>query len=135
MKNLYHKTSLLTLTRFKEIEKALEKSWSKATTFPELMKEWNEENKALGQCAPTALVIYDLFGGKIIYDKQNFHLWNELPDGTQIDFSRSQFLTKKTFSIYKYKTKEDLLKDESAIKTDLLKRYTLLKQKIMRIKG
>lgn len=132
MKNLYQPTKLLTLDQFQKMEKAFVDSWSIETTYPDLIYQWNEENKALGQCAPTALVVCDLLGGRLIYDKENFHFWNELPDGTQQDFSRSQFTDKRVFSAYKYKTKNDLLFDESGQRTNILKRYGLLKRRFQK---
>lgn len=129
MKNLYQPSSLLTKSEFKKIEKALENAWSQETTNPDVKNEWTEDNKAYGQCAITSLIIYDMFGGKLIYDKENFHIWNELPDKSQQDFSRKQFLNERTFSIYKYKTKEDILFDENGVRTKTNKRYKLLSKR------
>lgn len=129
MKNLYQQSDLLSKDDFKKIQLAFYKSWTRETAFPEVLKDWTPRNKALGQCAITAIIIFDLFGGRIIYDKENFHLWNELPDGTQHDFSRSQFKDKRIFKFYKYKLKEDILMDETGIRTDANSRYLLLKQR------
>lgn len=125
--NLYTPSDILSLDQFQKLEKAFELAWSKDTTYPDCKEEWNETNKAFGQCAITTLVVYDLYGGRIIYDKVNFHLWNELPDETQQDFSRSQFLEERVFSIYKYKTKENVLYDETGLRTKIEDRYKLLK--------
>lgn len=129
MKNLYQPSKIVSLEEFAKIEKAFEKAWSLETTYPDIKFKWSKSNKALGQCAPTALIVYDMFGGRLIYDKATFHIWNELPDGTQQDFSRIQFQEDREFSIYKYKTKEDVLYDKTAQRTDMVKRYTLLKQR------
>lgn len=129
MKNLYQPSKLLSRQEFKRLEKAFEQAWIKETTYPDVKEELSEQNKALGQCAITALIVYDLYGGRMIYDKANFHIWNELPDKTQQDFSRSQFLDKRIFTIYKYKTKEDILYDETGQRTKILLRYQLLKQR------
>lgn len=64
-----------------------------------------------------------MFGGRMIYDKVNFHIWNELPDGSQHDFSRTQFKDNTIFSIYKYKTKDDILYDERGLKFKIIDRY------------
>jgi hypothetical protein len=128
MNNLYSQTRIVPFHEFQKIENALYKAWSKDTTYPDTKEQWSERNKASGQCAPTSLVIYDLFGGRLIYDKTNFHIWNELPDGTQLDFSRTQFEENREFKIYKYKTRDDVLYDENAQRTNMLERYTLLKQ-------
>lgn len=129
MNNLYQISKLLSKQDFEKIEKALKNSWSKETTFPDTKDKWSEENKAFGQCVPTALVIYDLFGGRMIYDKANFHIWNELPDGTQQDFSREQFIDEREFNIYKYKNKEDILYDETGKRTQILRRFQIFKKK------
>lgn len=100
MKNFYQKSKLIDQETIAKIEKALELSWSIETTDPESKEKWSEENKAIGQCAVTAILIFDLFGGRMIYDKKNFHIWNEFPDGTQQDFTRSQFTDVRTFSVY-----------------------------------
>lgn len=130
MTNLYTPSHLLTLDQFQKFEKTFRKAWSKDTTFPDCKEEWSEINKAFGQCAITALVVYDLYRGKIIYDKANFHLWNELPDGTEQDFSREQFIEERIFSIYKYKTRENVLYDETGRRTNIEQRYKLLKKRV-----
>lgn len=130
MENLYQNSQLLTQKDFKKIEKAFEYAWSEETTSPIIKNEWSEDNKAYGQCAITALIICDLYGGKIIYDKANLHVWNELPDGTQQDFSRKQYKQDLIFTVYKYKTKEDLLSDNYGLKTQIIPRYQLLKQRL-----
>lgn len=107
----------------------LEKAWCKETTYPDIKNEWTEGNKAYGQCAITSIIIFDMFGGRLIYDKGNFHIWNELPDSTQHDFSRIQFQDERSFSVHKYKTKEDVLFDENGVRTKTDSRYKLLKKK------
>ena len=67
----------------------------------------------------------------MIYDKANFHIWNELPDGSQHDFTRSQFIDERVFSIYKYKTKDDILYDDRGKKTNIELRYKLLKNNFL----
>lgn len=129
MKNLYTFSQLLDKNIFNKFEKAFEIAWSKETTFPDVKEKWSNENKAYGQCAITALIIYDLFGGRIIYDKNNFHIWNELPDGTQQDFSRCQFEEDRFFTITKYKTKKEVLYDETGQRTNIVPRYQILKQR------
>lgn len=130
MKNLYTPTLLLSKKDFQKLEKAFTRAWSKDTTYPDVKNEWSEKNRAYGQCAITALIIYDLYGGRLIYDKDNFHIWNELPDGSQQDLSRSQFQEKRIFTIYKYKTKDEVLYDENGQRTQIVKRYQLLKKRV-----
>lgn len=114
---------------FRKFEKAFEKAWTKETTYSDVKDKWTEAEKSYGQCAPTALVVNDLFGGRMLYDKKNFHIWNELPDGTQQDFSRKQFKQPTVFTIYKYKSKDEILTDENGQRTKIDERYKLLKQR------
>jgi hypothetical protein len=76
------------LNHFKRI---LNECWSKDTCFPEMEKDWNEKNPALGQCAITAIIIQDYFSGYILYCCHNKRYWNRLPDGKEVAFTRSQF--------------------------------------------
>jgi hypothetical protein len=129
MDDFHQKSDLISPEEIQRIEKVLEAIWSRETADPDVRDQWSEENKALGQCAITSVLIYDLFGGRIIYDKANFHVWNELPDGSQQDFTRSQFKEERTFSLYKYKTKEDILYiDERGKRTKIEERYKKLKE-------
>ncbi|TSC85352.1 MAG: dITP/XTP pyrophosphatase [Microgenomates group bacterium Gr01-1014_16] len=124
----YHQDSkIISKKMISSIEEALESAWSRESTDPKEADNWSENNKAYGQCAVTSVLINDLFGGRMIYDKANFHIWNELPDGTQHDFTRSQFTNEKVFSVYKYKNREDILYDESGRKTHIEDRYFKLK--------
>lgn len=68
----------------------LEMSWTENTSSD---SGWSEYNPALGQCAVTALIIQDYFGGDILrcmVDKVS-HYYNRLPDGTFLDETASQF--------------------------------------------
>ena len=49
-------------------------------------------NPALGQCNVTALLIEELFGGRILKTRlqEGYHYYNEI-DGYRYDFSDSQF--------------------------------------------
>lgn len=127
MKNLHQKSDLISPEMISRIEAALEIAWARETTDPDSRDNWTEKNKSLGQCAVTSVLIYDLFGGRMIYDKANFHIWNELPDGSEHDFTRSQFENERVFSVYKYKTKGDILYDERGKQTKIEERYRKLK--------
>ena len=129
MENLYQQSKLISKEEFARIERVFQSAWGKDTVNPDALQEWSEENKALGQCAITALVVYDLYGGKMAYNRENYHIWNELPDGTQQDFSRCQFKDDRVFTITKYKTKEEILHDENGQRTNIIPRYELLKKR------
>lgn len=78
-----------------KLEKALKKSWSKETSY--CPDEWNKSNSSFGQCAITALVVNDYFGGEIVWaeallpDGQKISHFFNLIDGKEIDLTRSQF--------------------------------------------
>ena len=74
----------------KDLEEVLKKSWSKETSVDE---NWSADNPSLGQCAVTALVVNDYFGGKIMrcMASTGSHYYNEI-DGKLIDLTASQFM-------------------------------------------
>ena len=49
-----------------KIEKILLNIYSKETCYPKCRDNWNDNNKTLGHCAITALVLNDFLGGKIM---------------------------------------------------------------------
>jgi Domain of unknown function (DUF4338) len=52
-----------------------------------------ESNPAWGQCAVTALIVQDAFGGELLRSTIGgiAHYWNRLDDGSEIDLTRIQF--------------------------------------------
>ena len=76
-----------------ELKQLLMLSWEKETCSPSLRNEWNEGNPSLGQCAITALIVNDFFGGKIMrcMTSTGSHYYNLL-DGELIDLTVEQFL-------------------------------------------
>ncbi|OEU49333.1 MAG: hypothetical protein BA866_02185 [Desulfobulbaceae bacterium S5133MH15] len=71
----------------KEIREAFGKSWSSKTAI-----QWQPDNPALGQCNVTALLVDELFGGRILKTKlqEGLHFYNEI-NGIRYDFTDSQF--------------------------------------------
>lgn len=82
-----------------QVAGACRASWSVETCDPVDLPLWSETNRARGQCGVTALVINDLCGGDLILaevlrpdgSRQGVHFWNRLPDGSELDLTRSQF--------------------------------------------
>jgi hypothetical protein len=132
MENLYQPSQLLTKNDFDLISKALDAAWAADTTYPDLIDDFTDSNKALGHCATTSVIINDLFGGRMIYDKANFHVWNELPDGTEQDFTRSQFKDDRIFTIYKYQTRQEVLQSDVGKRTNIIPRYEVLKKRFLK---
>lgn len=79
----------------------LEYSWSAETSAN---PSWSEANKPLGQCAVTACVVEDYFGGEILNTKAKLpdgsidsHYYNSI-DGQEVDLTRDQFPEGTVFS-------------------------------------
>jgi hypothetical protein len=118
-----------------KLKEILRKAWSKETSAdPE---NWSNENPAYGQCAVTALIVNDIFGGKIVWaevdvnGKKVSHYFNVV-EGEEIDLTREQF-PKGTIvpkGVDKTKgfpsTRDYILSYEST-----RKRYEILKKRFM----
>ncbi|MET9595195.1 hypothetical protein ABZY45_30380 [Streptomyces sp. NPDC006516] len=81
-----------------DVEAAVRSSWDADTTTPEYRSRWNPGNPARDQCGVTALVVNDLLGGELIRgevrvdgERVDFHWWNRLGEGVEIDLTREQF--------------------------------------------
>ncbi|MFF1553324.1 hypothetical protein ACFVX3_20085 [Rhodococcus erythropolis] len=77
---------------------ALNAAWGPDTCAPEDIEDWSEANRARGQCATIAVVVHDYFGGDLVRgevhvggERVDFHGWNRLPDGSEVDLTREQF--------------------------------------------
>jgi hypothetical protein len=68
---------------------AIRQSWGRETSQD---STWSDENPASGQCAITALIVQDFYGGDLVRAKvgEISHYWN-LVDGKSIDLTREQF--------------------------------------------
>jgi hypothetical protein len=81
-----------------DLHAAIRASWCLETCDPTDTAEWSPDNPSRGQCAVTALVVHDLFGGELLEaevhiqdgSQQGFHYWNRLADA-EVDFTREQF--------------------------------------------
>jgi len=118
-----------------ELEKILKKSWSKETSyFPD---GWSETNPVWGQCAVSALIVNNHFGGEIVWaeavlpDGRKISHYFNLIDGREVDLTRSQFPpeTRIPAGVEKKETftsvRECLLSDGN-----FKKRYEILKKKV-----
>ena len=129
MHNYHEPSKLLTPATIQSLTEKLNSAWSNETCHPTSKELWTMENKALGQCSVTALVINDLFGGQIANNDQYNHLWNILPDGTQHDFTRSQFEGQdEEFKIDSVTTKGAQLNHPKSGLSKTRERYELLRK-------
>lgn len=80
-----------TARRLDDLARRLESSWTRETSANPL--QWSTDNSAYGQCAVTALVVQDYFGGELLCARVDgiSHYWNRLPAGLEVDLTRKQF--------------------------------------------
>ncbi|MFJ3901362.1 hypothetical protein [Streptomyces sp. NPDC090025] len=86
-----------------DIERAVRGSWSAETCTPEFRSRWTPDNPARDQCGVTAMVVNDLLGGELIRgevhvggERVDYHWWNRLGMGIEIDLTREQFGPEET---------------------------------------
>ncbi|MDX6666145.1 MAG: hypothetical protein QOG68_2351 [Solirubrobacteraceae bacterium] len=77
-----------------ELETAIRAAWDRDTSDDP--DEWTPEWPTRGQCAVTAHVVRELFGGEILVARvtpsiNEHHLWNRLPSGVELDLTLEQF--------------------------------------------
>jgi hypothetical protein len=82
-----------------DIEGIIRSSWGADTCPPDARNPvWDPTNPPRGQCGVTALVVQDLLGGDLVRaevhvaaERVDFHWWNRLPGGVEVDLTREQF--------------------------------------------
>ena len=114
----------------KSLEQAIRAAWGKDTCYPPAVSLWTPEKPELGQCTVTALVVQDYLGGELLYCKGHNHYWNRLPNGEEIDFTRSQFPPGTQLKVDEVRTRDQVLNDDSAIAMRTRERYELLKSRV-----
>ena len=110
-----------------ELKQLLYESWEEKTCSPGLRKDWNKDNPSLGQCAITALIVNDLYGGKIMrcMASSGSHYYN-LVDSELVDLTVEQFLGEiPLYENGEERTREYLLSNE-----DTKIRYLLLNENL-----
>ena len=76
-----------------DLYRALCDIWCAETCTPRMRAEWTPENKTLGQCAVTAFLAQDIFGGKVYgipLGDGHFHCYNKVGN-TVFDLTSEQF--------------------------------------------
>jgi len=116
--------------QIKTLEKVIRESWNRDTCYPGCVDQWNPENPSFGQCAITALVVQDYFGGELLYCKHNHHYWNRLPNQEEVDFTRIQFPDVTIICVDDIKSRAYVLQSKAAIKARTPQRYELLKSRV-----
>ena len=118
--------------KISELKQLLIKSWNSETCFPGLRDKWSEENPSLGQCAITALIVNDIFGGKIMrcMASSGSHYYNIIDDNI-VDLTVEQFLGE----IPHYEKGEERTREYILSNEDTKKRYILLNKKIQELRN
>lgn len=101
--------------------------WCKDTAYPICQKDYIQDNDpTYGQCAITAMLVYDIFGGeiyKIRVEGGSTHYFNKI-NGNYIDLTRDQF---DLYDIFiSYEPNELVSRDYCGKNKDTLKRFNLL---------
>lgn len=101
----------------------LKVSWTKETCSPGLKDKWCDDNPSLGQCAVTALIVNDFFGGKIMrcMTSSGSHYYNLINDEI-VDFTSDQFVGE----IPKYEEGKERTRDYLLSNDDTKNRYIIL---------
>ena len=119
-----------------QLKELLGNSWRLETCSPGLKSEWLKDNPSLGQCAITALIVNDYFGGKIMrcMASSGSHYYNQI-DGEIVDLTVEQFLGEiPQYESGEERTREYLLSNEDT-KNRYKKLLYNLKQSIRQYQG
>jgi hypothetical protein len=121
---------------FQEITAALQASWNRDTAFD--ATEWSADNPARGNCVVSSLVVQDYLGGDLrryhVTDDdglQETHYVNQLPDGTVVDTTASQYQQPVTLTVVPIELKGYAsARDKRLADEDTRRRYELLQGRV-----
>ena len=114
------------------------RAWSRETASPSCQGQWDPANPAYGQCAVTALLVQDRFGGDLlrtVAENRGSHYYNRLPNGWEVDLTRSQFPPDQRFEPADARTREYALDSPGAVAARTRERYELLKAAVARLEA
>ena len=117
----------------KDLYRALWPLWTKETCTPRMRGDWTEENRTVGQCAITAFLAQDIFGGKvwgIPLEDGGWHCYNDV-DGCVFDLTSEQFGSRQL----DYARRNEQLRHDHFMKTEKRERYETLKEALKREQG
>jgi hypothetical protein len=114
-----------------DLYQVLRKCWCRESAYPSCQAEWVPADPSYGQCAITAMLVHDMFGGtihRIRVDGGGTHYFNKI-DGHYIDLTREQF------DLYhipvNYEPNEEMNRKYCGKNADTKKRYNILIQRIL----
>ncbi len=110
-----------------ELFEILLDAWCMETAYPRCQQEYiHDEDPTYGQCAITAMLVYDMFGGtmhKIRNDDGSTHYFNKI-NGHYIDLTSDQF---DLYSIpVRFEPNKEIPREYCGKNPDTFKRYSLL---------
>jgi hypothetical protein len=110
---------------------AIENSWCLETRHPDCA-DVGMKGLSYGQCGVTALLIQEIYGGDILFNRFYKHVWNELPNSEKHDLTRAQFpLGDEIISDGKI-SREDMFGNELALKAKVAERYNIFRKKVLK---
>lgn len=99
-----------------ELKHVLFSSYSRETAYKKDKEKWNQFNRYAGQCAISAMIAYNIFGGQILcgYSEElkMYHYWNKIND-VEVDFTQEQFNNKPLLINIEQKSFQELYNVES----------------------
>ena len=108
----------------------LRECWCKETAYPSCQADWVPNDPSYGQCAITAILVYDMFGGtihRIRVSGGGTHYFNKI-NGQYLD------LTVEQFDLYNipvnYEPNEEMDRKYCGKNKDTQKRFELLIKRI-----
>lgn len=108
------------------LRRKFEAAWSAETAVSHA--DWTPERPSTGQCAVTALLVQDFYGGALLRAMagDESHYWNRLSDGSEIDLTRDQFDTDEGWELdpVEERSREYVLSNR-----DTARRYELLRRR------
>lgn len=118
------------LSTLGDLYEVLRRAWSCETAYPSCQSEWVPSDPSYGQCAVTAMLVYDMFGGSIHRIRVaggGTHYFNKI-DGHYID------LTIEQFDLYNipvsYEPNEEMDRKYCGKNADTARRYKLLIERV-----
>lgn len=113
-----------------ELYEELCRCWCRESCASRMRENWSEENRTLGQCSITSIIVQELYGGRILgvpLADGGMHCFNEI-DGVFFDLTSEQFGERAKELVYtdKYpQTREAHLSDP-----EKHERYRVLKARL-----
>jgi hypothetical protein len=118
------------INTLEDLFEVVRECWCSETAYPSCQEDWVPEDPTYGQCAITAMLVHDMFGGSIhrIWVDDNWtHYFNKV-DGQYID------LTSEQFDLYNmhvdYEANEEMDYRYCGKNPDTKKRYDFLVKRV-----